>query len=202
MDTWNNAQSWERDWWDSVKFNTLNEEQKQLVYAKYMGLKKLHSPYTEFYFDLNGVSVLDIGSGPVSLLLKCANYHDSAVLDPLLDKHPSWVRDRYRDAGLKLYCQPGEKKVNQNFDEVWLYNCLQHTQEPKKIISNSRRISKIIRVFEWVDTPSNVGHPQSLEEKYLNKWLGGEGKVVGISEGGCVGKAYYGIFQGDLFDEF
>jgi len=71
--------------------------------------------------------------------------------------------------------------------------------EPKKVIRNAMALGKIVRVFEWLDTPPNIGHPNTLKAKLLNKWLKGEGKVENLKEAGCVGKAYYGIFRGNRY---
>ena len=80
------------------------------------------------------------------------------------------------------------------FDECWIYNVLQHCDVPRKIIQNARKASKLIRIFEWIETGTNEGHIHDLTEKDLNKWLKGEGKVEQLNESGCVGQAYYGIF--------
>ena len=37
-DAWTTANKWESEWWGDC-LNTLNEETKQIVYAKKMGLK-------------------------------------------------------------------------------------------------------------------------------------------------------------------
>ena len=86
------------------------------------------------------------------------------------------------------------------FDEAWIYNCLQHTDDPKKIVKKIRASSKIIRVFEWVETGTAPGHIHNLTKKNLDKWFGGEGKVELINENGCYGTCYYGVFKGDLYD--
>ena len=81
------------------------------------------------------------------------------------------------------------------YDEVWIYNCLQHTEDPEFIIKNAKRYGKIIRIFEWVNMAINNGHPQLLTEEKLNKWLGGKGKVEQLNgQANCFGKCYYGIF--------
>ena len=83
------------------------------------------------------------------------------------------------------------------YDEVWLYNVLQHTQDPEKIIRNAQRAGRIIRIFEWIETriSINEGHPHSFTEQQLNEWLGGEGKVETLNgQANCWGKCYYGIF--------
>ena len=189
---WNDAQEWERQWWGSCQ-NTYGEEQKQLLYANRMGLRPHHDGRSPYNFDLNGRSVLDIGGGPVSLLLKCTNFNEAWVADPC--HYPDWVYLRYDMASIGYGRIAGEDVDTTGYDEVWLYNVLQHTQDPEKIIRNAQRAGRIIRIFEWIETRINEGHPHSFTEAQFNDWLGGEGKVETLNgQANCWGKCYYGIF--------
>jgi len=186
-----NAQDWEREWWGTCQ-NTYGEETKQLLYADRMGLELFHDGKSPYNIDMKGASVLDIGGGPVSLLLKCVNVR-GIVLDPL--PLPHWVKDRYALAGIDYHMIPAEDMNESGWDEVWIYNVLQHVEQPEKVIRNAKKAGGLIRLFEWMDTPPNIGHPHSLSEEKLNEWLGGEGKVERFSgQNTCWGKAYYGIF--------
>lgn len=194
---WNKAQEWESSWWDSC-VNTYGEEEKQLLYADRMGLKFFHNRKSPYNIDMHGCSVLDVGGGPVSLLLKCVNLGRGVVVDPL--EVPQWVVDRYSIAGISLFQTPAEDMYGPKMgivvhDEAWIYNCLQHAQDPEKIIFNAKNTSKLVRVFEWLDTGTNEGHPHEFKNTQLNEWLGGEGKVELLNgEAQCYGKCYYGIF--------
>ena len=97
-EAWRRAQAWERDWWGDC-LNTYSEEEKQLVYANRMGLVAFHDGKSPYNFDLGGMSVLDIGGGPCSLLLKCVNFRGK-VIDPLC--FPDWVLARYELAGIEF----------------------------------------------------------------------------------------------------
>lgn len=201
-DTWKKAQSWERHWHGNC-INSYYEEQKQLVYAEKMGLVRSPTPKTPYNFDLKGASILDIGGGAYSLLLKCVNFENSCVIDPLMEEYPEWVVDRYRSANIFHFEGCGEELLNSDYgvhDEVWIYNVLEHTYDPKKIIENALDLGKIVRIFEWLDTPSTEGHPQTLRENELNEWLGGEGKVEMIDRSGTKGKCYYGVFKGNDYE--
>lgn len=197
----NKHQEWERSWWGDCG-STYHEETKQFVYARLMGLQfEWEGPGPRI--DLKGKSVLDIGGGPVSMLLKTKNKGYCLVIDPC--DYPGWISARYTELGIAHLDTGGEgfieklgdKKI---YDEVLIYNVLQHTIDPEKIIQNARKVSKIIRIFEWIDEPASIGHPHTLTEKNLNKWLGGDGKVTMLNESGCVGKAYSGIFKGDHYE--
>lgn len=202
QNVWKTAQKWELNW-HSDCINSFNEERKQFVYAEKMGLRISPTLKTPFNFDLNSKSVLDIGGGAYSLLLKCTNFNDSYVADPLMGSYPAWVLTRYETAGINVITASGET-LNFNpkiHDEVWLYNVLEHTYNPELIISNALALGKVIRIFEWVDTEINIGHPQVLTEELLNKWLKGEGKVEFVNQNGAVGKAYFGVFKGNSYEQ-
>lgn len=201
MSTWREAQEWEKSWWSTCQ-NTVWEDLKQMNLAPLMGLKIVPNAYTNLRIPLNGQSILDIGGGPSSLLLKCENYGNAVVADPC--DYPDWIGQRYRESGIEYYRVKGEdldKTFNKIFDEVWIYNCLQHTEDPFKIVRNAQKLGKIIRVFEWIETGTNDGHPHTFTEKQFNEWFKGEGKVYNLNSNGLYGKAFAGVFLGDSYDK-
>lgn len=206
---WQKATKWESNWWGDC-CNTFSEETKQLTYARLMGLtpQMVYGHYP--VYDMSGKIILDIGGGPVSILLKCINFADANVIDPC--DYPSWTKDRYGAKGIWSLKIKGEnfeaidKFLHANsktpiVDEVWIYNVLQHTDDPALIIQNARKVSKIIRIFEWIETGTNEGHIHNLTRENLDKWLGGVGQVVELNENYCHGLAYYGIFKGDHYEK-
>lgn len=196
---WNKEQQFEKEWWGDC-LNTFGEEEKQIVYAERMGLKIFHDGRSPYNFDLGGVSVLDIGGGPVSILLKCKNV-TGTVMDPC--SYPDWVAKRYEQAGIEYMRERGETIIlpQRLFDEVWIYNVLQHVDDPARVIKNARSCSKVLRIFEWIENGISEGHPHNLTEKELNKWLGGAGKVMQCNYPTCKGSAYFGVFKGDHYEK-
>lgn len=187
------AQEWERQWWGDC-LHTFGEEAKQLSYAHRMGLEKLTVAGKWPVYDLAGASVMDVGGGPVSMLLKTINGDRMTVVDPC--PYPKWVRRRYDAAGIELAQQTAETYESlDGFDEAWLYNCLQHTESPETIIAMIGAHAKRLRIFEWIETETNVGHPHTLHADELNDWIGGTGTVEQIVENGAVGLCYYGSFD-------
>lgn len=180
-------------WGDCTR--TFEEEIKQCVYAGNMGLISNLNMY-----DVPGkkpVKILDIGGGPVSMLFKIVNLAEgSTVVDPLMNRYPQWVRDRYACRGIKALKGTGESLpdiIDDSYDEVWMYNVLQHTEDPELIIKNMKNISKRLRIFEWIDIPPHPGHPHMLTEEFLNRCVGSEGRVGVLNQFGCFGKfwSYY-----------
>lgn len=189
--SWDEDQKWENDWWGTCQ-NTFGEEEKQFIYAEKMGLKRYHDGKSSFSFSSKGY-ILDIGGGPVSMLLKCP-MASGVVADPC--PYPSWVEERYTLAGIE-YAQLSGEELDyraRTFDEVWIYNCLQHVAYPERVVENALHAGSIIRVFEWLEVGVTKGHPQNLTETLMNKWFRGYGKVEQIRQNGCVGLCYYGIF--------
>lgn len=190
---WQTAQEHERKWW-SLCTNTFGEEVKQLLYAEKMGLEIYDDGNSPFNIRADGKKILDIGGGPVSMLLKCDRVRGT-VVDPC--DYPAWVKDRYIVAGIEYIKQPAENSdiyLGREYDEAWIYNCLQHTVDPEKIIANAKKVAKTIRIFEWIDHPVNAMHPQMLTEEKLNEWLGGSGKTEILNTRDLQGKCFYGVF--------
>lgn len=193
-DEWVMAQEFERSWWSDCA-NTFSEETKQLTYAFKMGLVAYNDGGHWPVYDCVSQRILDLGGGPSSLLLKCHNLGPaSMVADPCA--YPAWVTERYQAAGIGLWRMKAEDlNFHVNFSECWIYNVLQHVEDPEKIIFNARRAAPLIRIFEWIDMPPCEGHPQMLTEPELNHWLGGEGSTEHLNENGCYGRSYYGVFH-------
>ena len=173
----NDHDQFEADYWGDC-CNTFDEDQKHYVYGHYMGLKA-----QGYSFDVSGQRIIDIGGGPTSMLLKCLNLKQGLVVDPLA--YPKWTRERYRARGIRVEVQPGEQLDHSGWDEAWIYNCLQHTQDPQEIIRRARASARRLRIFEWIDVPAHPGHPHELTEANLNEWCAGKGGTVTLNERGC-----------------
>jgi hypothetical protein len=186
---------YEMEFWQDCS-NTFHEEQKQLAYASRMGLLASWHGAHPPTFDIGGRSVIDIGGGPVSLLLKCVNRGRSVVAD--VAQFPPWVIARYEYCDIEFWRTRGEDIDGYSFDEAWIYNLLQHVDEPAAVILAARRVARTIRIFEWIDIEPYPGHPHMLTRDLLGEWLGAPGFVANVNESGAVGHAYYGVFSTPL----
>lgn len=188
-----NKERFEHNFWGDC-INTIGEDQKQYIYAREMGLKQSHLSF----ILPNKQRILDIGGGPTSLLLKTrGDVYGSLVVDPLVKNYPQWVIDRYETKGIKCITSRGEDlgNIKEKYDEVWLYNVLQHTDDPELILTNMKKIAHRMRIFEWIDIPPHEGHPHMITAKMLNETLGVQGKVGDINgELGNYGK-YWAFFS-------
>lgn len=172
---WEKHQAAEASHWGNC-VNTRNEEIRQRVYAQYMGLKLHHA--NEDWYDVKGARVLDIGGGPISLLLKCANLAArSVVMDPC--HYPEWVTLRYDAAGIHFWRVKAEDmltcpltSVEVPYSECWFYNLLQHVENPEDTLRNALAAAPVLRMFDWLDTPIYPGHPNSIKREWLEKIIG------------------------------
>lgn len=197
-DAWVEAQKWEADWWGTCA-NTFGEEAKQITYAHRMGLVNVGQSggYWPLY-DLAGRNVLDLGGGPVSMLLKCINLgRRCRVVDP--GDYPAWIHERYAAAGIAYTRAKAERsrRAGSKYDEAWLYNVLQHVEDPQAVVARAREAARTVRIFEWVDLPPYQGHLHTLTQLALDRWLNTVGTVEVITENGIeAGKAYYAVADG------
>lgn len=173
MTDWSIAQKWEKDWHSNC-CNSFQEESKQIEYAKKMGLVVIGTEGRYPVIDFQDKTVVDIGGGPYSLLLKGINVKGT-VIDPL--DMPQWCKDRYKSVGIEFIQQKAEDFDTGTYDVALLYNCLQHTENPKKIIENIKKIARVLYIHEWLDTPISDGHIQTITKKDLDEWLGVDGMI-------------------------
>lgn len=189
---WTEHQQFEKDYWGDCT-NTYDEETKQLVYASRMGWNPNRQNPS---LHVGGLSVVDFGGGPVSLLLKCKDFETAWIVDPC--SYPAWVEARYAAHGIVYRQQKAEdfrRQYGHVFHECWIYNVLQHVEDPEAVIRSAQQAARIIRLFEWVEEPTSLGHPHELHVADLNNWLNGRGTTEQLQESGCSGLAYYGIFS-------
>lgn len=196
-DFWKQAQKKEAKYWGSC-YNaaTFSEIQKQFVYAREMGLEQYADMYGDL--DLQNKSVLDIGGGPWSLLLRCYNHSRAVVVDPL--PCPPSVHRRYKNYNIEFISLPGEElnlTTMGHFDEIWIYNVLQHVIDPAEIITQVQKLATRVRIFEWVHIPTDTCHPHLLTPEKLLNWFSGscieDIKIKQFNEQQCCGEAFIGI---------
>jgi hypothetical protein len=166
----------ESDYWGNCA-NTLDEDIKHFLYANAMGIPKNET----YSLSIGGRRILDIGGGPSSMLLQVSDHGGSKVIDPI--EWPSWTIDRYKSHNIEFERITGEEIDETGWDEVWIYNCLQHTIDPKKIIENAKKAAPVLRIFEWLDIPAHEGHPQELTKNLLDEWIGQDGLTTYVSSG-------------------
>lgn len=186
---WLLCQKYELSAWGShiSEESKKNEGIKQNIYIKHMGVV---DEYT-YDLNLNNKSVIDIGGGPISILLRCSNFKKAVVVEPLF--YSIDVELEYKSKSIDLWKMPAENLITtEHFDEVWIYNCLQHTMSPSKILKSVNQLGDIVRIFEWIDIEPHEGHPHKLSKELFIDNLDlneNEYKIIEFSDRTMVGKA-------------
>lgn len=191
---WNHSQQIETDWWGDCSL-AYQEEVKQEVYARCMEIPVKYFD-GKMAYDGGGKSILDIGCGPASLLIKTVNTKQKYALDPIT--YPAWVEQRYKDLNITRIRIPAEElstPFSCDVDEVWIYNVLQHVQDPSVILQKINHIPNI-RILEWINFPTNAAHPHFLTKSFLDEQLKTDGNVIELNgEKNCYGLAYCKFIQ-------
>lgn len=173
---WELAGEYERNWWGTCAGQHVdNEASKQREYAQHMEI-----PLADMMYR----TVLDMGGGPMSIMLQCRNVGpDSLVVDPCF--YPAWTVERYNKAGIRVSQIKAEQfKTSTFYNEKWMYNVLQHTEDPVTVLLNLMAIpSFTMRIFEWIDIPIYQGHLHVITKEMLEDTLKVQGKIVTPSFG-------------------
>ena len=127
----------EKSYWGDCT-NTFDEDQKHYIYANFMQI-----PVNHYRFNVNNKSILDIGGGPSSMLLKCCDLKRGMVIDPI--EYPHWTKERYASKNIQVNVDEGENNTETGWDEVWIYNCLQHVHDVNKLIQQAKKSAKVFQ---------------------------------------------------------
>ena len=174
---WATAQKKEAAYWREIleggdkqkQYNDF-EVSQQHVYKISMGFPPDFELVSGLY-DLNNLSILDIGGGPNSLLLQSRNFSKGTVVDPL--EVSSAVKERYEGLGIDLIQERGETFSSKNiYDEVWIYNCLQHVEDPEALLKNAKNLGKKVRIFEIVHQGTDELHLHTITPELIEGILG------------------------------
>ena len=160
---WKKCQEFERkSWGDQIYLEETNGEViKQNTYAFHLGLLD-----NGFPINLENKKILDVGAGPVSLLLRSENFKKAVALEPLF--YSEEVDLEYSKRGILLNRIPAEEmKYKKEFDEIWMYNCLQHVMSPVEILEKIKKAGNFLRIFEWINIEPHEGHPHLLTEDFF-----------------------------------
>ena len=149
-------------------------DNNQYVYSWDVIFKMLDMPYLDYQNKI----IIDVGSGPAGPLLYCKNTSNlSTCVEPLMNKYNPMVKKRYLDHNLQVFIGPFESyNYNQKVDETWFFNILQHCIDPEESLKKAIENSKIIRIFEPIDTNINEEHPHSFSETWFKNILGDQVK--------------------------
>ena len=202
---WKETQKHEAEYWGNcLGMRAWGEFVKQEMYGREMGVFDAYGDGAG-ELELRSKSVLDVGGGPVSMTLRCYGATNLTVVDPCT--WPNSVARRYSNYGITFVSGAGEDLhqltlPQQRYDEVWLYNVLQHVREPEQVVKNAlARVTPggVFRTFEWCYIPADDCHPHVLTPEKMLTWLRGtrilQVKMPHLKEFWSDATAFVGIFQ-------
>lgn len=186
---WVQAQEGEKEFHikESVEHSIESYKNAYDYYFKYLGIEK----------NLDGKSVIEIGPGRISALLFCENFSKSYIIEPT---EYDGIDHLYENPNLEIIKKTAEDWEFEKVDEVWLFNLLQHVQDPDLLIQKCKENSKVIRYFEPIDCPINNEHPFSFNREDFINYFGDSVKIYNsIGEPGFHGATCaYGVFHTGL----
>ena len=160
------------------------------VIAKYFGI--------DYKKDFKDKVIVQVGAGPrVSILSTEGNFKRGLIVEPLIDRWPSNIREDYEKVGIEIIAAPYEDlDIDEQVDETWFFNVVQHVFDPKEQLELAKKTSKVIRVFEPIGTGTDVAHPHYITEETFTDVLGNFGQIFkgGTEDGFFSCDCYYGTW--------
>lgn len=159
---WRQAQEAEAAWHRGGEWSHVGEE----VRAGAKSLLRINST------SVAGKKVIDVGSGPKSILIDVAHAIDargSVALDPLtFSPVEEGLYARFGIRRAVVAVEDLEVPPFPEFDEAWCYNCLQHVKSVEVALRKLMDMpSERVRLFEWLNVPTTVNHPHVLKREQL-----------------------------------
>ena len=110
--------------------------------------------------DFKGKKIVVVGGGSYPEICFTPGV-DGYSIDPLNDAYSADHKAEFPNINW-IPSAFEEWETEMTFDEVWFFNVLQHVIDPKACLEKAGKIAGVVRVFEPVDTPTNIECPHSL----------------------------------------
>jgi hypothetical protein len=185
--------------WDLAQTTEFSHHQDLRLEA-YSHASKIISKYLEFDYltDFKDKVIVEVGAGPRgSILLTEGNFKRGIIIEPLIDRWPSYIRECYEKIGVEIVAAPYEDlEIEEQVDETWFFNVVQHVLDPQEQLELAKKTSKVIRVFESIGSATDEAHPHFITKETFTDVLGDFGSIYeGGSEPGFHGAdCYYGTW--------
>ena len=159
------------------------------------------------YFEVNlesfrGKTILEIGGSNYPISAHAIGFKKAINIEPLYEQFSEESKLWIKEKGVQVIPLPFEDfETNELFDEVWFFNVLQHVMaNPRELLQKAKRLGKIIRVFEPINTGTNISHPWEITQQMLKEVFPNEdikiyrgGSAVGFHGHDC---AYFSALTG------
>lgn len=107
------------------------------------------------------------------------------IVEPLFDQFPENIKKLFIENNIFCISKPLEETSKEELksDEIWLFNVLQHVIDPDLFLKKCMESSKIIRIFEPINWPTNIAHPHSFSFEYFENIFAGKEHDLKIYRG-------------------
>ena len=188
IDRWNLAQSTEFLHHQDLSLDAYSHASR--IIEKYLEI--------DYKKDFKDKIIVEVGAGPRgSILLTEGNFKRGIVVEPLIDRWPTEIREDYEKIGVEIINQPYEHlDISEEVDETWFFNVVQHVIDPIEQLEIAKKTSKVIRVFEGINTLIDTAHPHIITKETFTSILGDFGKIFkgGTEPGFHSADCYYGTW--------
>jgi len=141
--------------------------------------------------------ILEIGAADFPAL-RYVKADRCIIIEPM----PSQLlKDFCIEKNILLLNTPFDKtNINENggieLFEVWMFNVLQHVQDPESFISNAK-LCRCVRYFEPIDTGITDYHPHSFTKDDFDRWFPGVNKFYNetTNQNFHDGPCCYGVWE-------
>ena len=145
------------------------------------------------------IGVVEVGCADFPALRYCKETENCFIVEPMPSEY------------LKLFCNANDisliktpfEEIYGNYSwhrcEIWMFNVLQHVQDPEKFISVAKK-AKTVRYFEPIDTGTAPYHPHSFTKDDFDRWFPGVNKYYNETTNQCFhnGPCCYGVYKNPL----
>ena len=183
--------------WQAAQTEEFSHHQDLRLEA-YSTASKIIAKYLKFDYetDFKDKIIVEVGAGPRGSILNTkGNFKRGIVVEPLIDRWPSNIRDDYEKVGIEIIAAPYEDlDIDEQVDETWFFNVVQHVLDPQEQLELAKKTSKVIRVFESIGSVTDTAHPHYITKDTFTDVIGDFGQIYeGGTEPGFHGAdCYYG----------
>lgn len=117
-------------------------------------------------------SILEVGPA-LHPALSYVSARKKVCVEPMFESFEKANKMRFVESGIEVISMPFEEIDfdDQIFDEIWLFNVLQHVIDPDDILKKSKKIAKLIRFFEPINCGTDVCHPHEFDLSYFRNFF-------------------------------
>tara|TARA_R110000744_G_scaffold149162_6_gene262280 strand:- start:187 stop:783 length:597 start_codon:yes stop_codon:yes gene_type:complete len=188
---------WQKAQDEEITHHDGGNSSEHMTYGPFIFSKYINFNYEE---DFKDKTIVEVGGARWPALFCCkSNFKKAYGIEPLLDRWSKEIKQGYLDNNIIPIKTPYELIDLGEVDETWFFNVLQHAICPEEMLLKAKKTSKVIRVFEPINTPTNVPHPHSLTQETFTKVLGDFGHIYngGSEPNSFSTDCYYGVWNAD-----